>query len=112
METPVIRKRKKVKPLPIVIIAVILLVIGTVLYLFTPFGFWSVPLEGEYQVKITVNNTELTATMENSTSAQAFRQMLRRGSPGRYKLRSRCHQFRHRRTCPDWTATANSRISY
>ena len=70
----------------IIRIFVIMLVVVLALYLFTPFGFFNLKLEGEYQVKIIVNGQELTATMENNTSAQAFRRILERG-PKTIKMR-------------------------
>jgi len=72
-------KRKRVKPIVIIIIAVVVLIVAVVLYIFTPFGFWGVTLDGEYQMIITVNGEhELTATMENNTSSHALRRMLPR----------------------------------
>ncbi len=55
---------------------ILALIVAGVLYLFTPFGLGRVSLDGEYQVKITVNGEEMTATMENNTSAQAFRKLI------------------------------------
>ncbi len=60
----------------LMIIAALVLIFIGVLYLFTPIGFGKLSLDGEYQVKITVNGRELTATMENNTSAQAFKKMI------------------------------------
>lgn len=71
------KKRKKVGLLTGIIVLVVIVL--AVLYLFTPFGFWDIKLDGEYQVKVTVNGQEMTATMENNTSAQAFKRMLNRG---------------------------------
>lgn len=73
------KQARKVKPITIIIIAVIFVIILAVLYIFTPFGFWGVTPDGEYQIKITVNGEyELTATMENNTSAHALRRLLPR----------------------------------
>ncbi len=55
---------------------ILALIVAGVLYLFTPFGLGRVSLDGEYQVKITVNGEEMTATMGNNTSAQAFRKLI------------------------------------
>lgn len=76
-------KRKKVILLGIGIFAVLVIVI---LYLFTPFGFFNIKLEGEYQVKVTVNGHEMMATMENNSSAMAFKSMLKKG-PKTVKMR-------------------------
>ena len=72
------KKRKKGKIVTSLVILVVIVL--AVLYLFTPFGFFNLKLEGEYQVKVTVNGQELTATMENNTSSMAFKRLLKRGS--------------------------------
>lgn len=59
---------------------ILALIIAGVLYLFTPFGLGRISLDGEYQVKITVNGEVMTATMENNTSAQAFRKLIEKNS--------------------------------
>lgn len=61
-------------PAGILMIAVLI-----ILYMFTPFGFFGVSLDGEYQMRLAVGDTEMIATMENNSSAQALRQMLERG---------------------------------
>lgn len=61
-------------------IILFVLLVAAALYIFTPFGFFHVEPEGEYQMKIVVNGHEMTATMENNTSAQALRRMLARGT--------------------------------
>lgn len=63
----------------IVSIVIILLIVAAILYLFTPFGFFGLSLDGEYQMKLTVGEHELFATMENNTSAQALKKLLERG---------------------------------
>lgn len=73
------RERKKVKPLGIVLIGVLVLAVLAILYLFTPFGFTNLTLDGEYQMKLTIGDRELTASMENNTSAQALKRLLERG---------------------------------
>ncbi|WP_373845146.1 cyclophilin-like fold protein [Clostridium sp.] len=70
-------KKKKVEIIAFVVI--IILLIAGCLYLFTPIGFLNLSLEGEYQVKITVNGHEMTATMENSKSSMAFKKILSKG---------------------------------
>ena len=50
-----------------------------VLYLFTPFGFFGVRPQGEYQMNLIVNGHTMTATMENNTSAWALHRMLEHG---------------------------------
>ena len=69
----------KVAKMTYIPIGIGVLVVLVVLYLFTPFGFFRVPLEGEYKMKLTVNGHEMMATMENNTSAQALRIMLKQG---------------------------------
>ena len=61
-------------------LAVLVIVILAGLFLFTPVSFGKLSLDGEYQVKVTVNGREMTATMGNNTSAQAFRKMISRKS--------------------------------
>lgn len=65
-------------------ILVIIIILVTALALLTPLGFGRLKLEGEYQVKITVNGQDLTATMIDSRPSMAFRNFLngvRRPSP-------------------------------
>lgn len=71
-------KRKGIKPMGAAAAVIVILIVLAILYLFTPLGFFRVPLNGEYQMKLTINGHELTATMENNTSSQALRQMLER----------------------------------
>ena len=66
------------------IFLIIVVVVGV--YLLTPIGFGKISLDGEYQVKITVNGYEMTATMENNTSAQAFKKMIAK-NPKTVKMR-------------------------
>lgn len=73
------KKKKKVKPMIVTIIILAVIVFG-ILWLFTPFGFWAVRAQGEYQIKVTVNGREMTATMENNTSSWAFHRMLEHGA--------------------------------
>ena len=61
------------------VIAIAALILVGILYLFTPFGFFGLSLDGEYQMKLTIGEHELTAKMENNTSAMALKQMLKRG---------------------------------
>lgn len=61
-------------PLGLVAIAVL-----AILYMFTPFGFFGVTPQCEYQVSLAVNGHVMSATMENNSSAQALREMLERG---------------------------------
>lgn len=68
--------KKKVK---IIGFIVIIMIIAGCLYFFTPIGFLNLSLEGEYQVKITVNEHEMTATMENNKSSMAFKKILSKG---------------------------------
>lgn len=42
----------------------------------TPISFGSLPLEGEYQIKVTVNGREMTALMENTRPSMAFKKMI------------------------------------
>jgi len=67
-------------------IACIIAVVVVIVYLFTPVGFGRLALDGEYQVKITVNGYEMTATMLNNTSAQAFKKMIAR-KPKKVRMR-------------------------
>ena len=72
-------RRKRVKPITIIIITMVVLFVIAILYVFTPIGFWGVTLDGEYQMIITVNGEhELMATMENNTSAHALKRILPR----------------------------------
>ncbi len=48
-------------------------------FVMTPLGFGRLPLEGEYQVDITVNGHDLTATMMNRRPSMAFKHLLLRG---------------------------------
>lgn len=57
-------------------ISILAVILIGVLYLFTPFGFFGVRLQGEYQMNLTVNGHTMTATMENNTSAWALHRML------------------------------------
>ena len=72
-------KRKQVKPMSILIIIILISIFLGILYLFTPFGFFDLKLDGEYQMMLTINDHQLTATMENNTSAQALKRILQRG---------------------------------
>ena len=69
-------RRKKVGIVGIIVLSVIVL---TALWIFTPFGFFGVKPQGEYQMTLTVNGTKMTATMENNTSAWALHRMLEHG---------------------------------
>ena len=62
--------------IPLVLVVVLL----AILYFFTPVFFGRLPLDGEYRVKITVNGREMTATMDNNSSSQAFKRMISRRS--------------------------------
>ncbi len=55
---------------------IIILAVIAILYFFTPAAFGRLSLDGEYQIKITVNGRELTATMENNSSSQAFKKLI------------------------------------
>ncbi len=79
----IIKTKSKVK---IMAIAIVILVVAIGVFFFTPIGFGKLSLDGEYQVKITANGKEVTATMENNTSAQAFKMLLSRG-PKTVKMR-------------------------
>ena len=70
----------------IVSIVITILIVAAILYLFTPFGFFGLSLDGEYQMKLTVGEHELFATMENNTSAQALKKLLEQG-PRTIKMR-------------------------
>lgn len=74
------QKKKRKKEIVVTSLVILVVIVLAVLYLFTPFGFFNLKLEGEYQVKVTVNGQELTATMENNTSSMAFKRLLKRGS--------------------------------
>lgn len=78
-----IKDWKRVKYMGIGILAVVII---AVIYLLMPFGFGSLTLDGEYQVKIRVGDREMTATMENNTSSQAFKRMLA-GRPRMIRMR-------------------------
>lgn len=69
-------RRKKVGIVVIIVLAVIVFAAS---WIFTPFGFFGVKPQGEYQMTLTVNGTKMTATMENNTSAWALHRMLEHG---------------------------------
>jgi hypothetical protein len=70
------KDQREVMPVTIELIAIVVLIVAGILYFFTPFGFLGLSLDGEYQMKLTVGEHEVIATMENNTSAQALRQIL------------------------------------
>lgn len=63
-----------------IIAIVIALMVLVVLYLFTPFGFFNVQTDGEFQIHVSVDDRTMSATMENNSSSHALKQMLERGS--------------------------------
>lgn len=73
------KKKRKVKPTMVITIVLVAVIVFGVLWLFTPFGFWGVEAQGEYQIQLTIGETEWTATMENNTSSWTFHKMLERG---------------------------------
>ncbi len=63
----------------IMIWIIVIVIAAAGLFFLTPLGFGRISLDGEYRVKIRVNGREMTATMENNTSARAFKKVLTRG---------------------------------
>jgi hypothetical protein len=79
---PVKRKKKVI----ITTAAVIVLLILAALWFFTPISFLNVKPQGTYQINLTVNGHEMTATMENNTSSWALHRLLEHG-PRTIRLR-------------------------
>lgn len=73
----------KVKKLMIIIGIVIVL---SILYFMTPLFWGRVTPKGPFDIQVSVNGKTYTATMENNTSAYAFKKMLEKG-PKSVKMR-------------------------
>lgn len=71
--------KKKVRRKAVTTMILFVIVVLALLWLFTPFGFFVVKPQGEYQITVTIGDTEFMATMENNTSSRAFHRMLERG---------------------------------
>jgi len=72
--------KKKVRPMGIFTITLIAVIAAVILWFFAPTIFKVSSFEGEYQMLMTVNGRQLTATMENTPTSYALRRILERGS--------------------------------
>lgn len=70
------KKKRKKSMLTIIIFVLVMMVL---LWIFTPFGYFHVRPEGEYQMNLTINGQKYTATMENNSSAAALKHLLKFG---------------------------------
>lgn len=70
------KKKRKKSMLTTIIIVLVMMVL---LWTFTPFGYFHVRPEGEYQMNLTINGQKYTATMENNSSACALKHLLNWG---------------------------------
>lgn len=74
-----VKKKRRRTPMIIGIVITVVIVL-VVLWTFTPFSFIGVHEDEEYLVNITVGEYNLTATMNENTSSQAFKRMLEHGA--------------------------------
>ena len=61
-------------------ITLIAVIAAVILWFFAPTIFTDDSPEGEYQILLTVNGQQLTATIENTPASYALRRILERGS--------------------------------